>query len=126
MWDSCVRARMCVHFKAAADAAVQPHPYLNVWYESICASPHVLQDLPHSPKYSLSSVLGEPVTIRSWLLAGLPNDAFSIDNAIIMESGRRWPLLIDPQGQANKWIKNLEKDNRLQVCLQQTRAAALQ
>eukprot|EP00878_Enallax_costatus_P044878 GHUV01053652.1.p1 GENE.GHUV01053652.1~~GHUV01053652.1.p1 ORF type:complete len:242 (+),score=78.12 GHUV01053652.1:683-1408(+) len=74
-----------------------------------------LQNLPHSPKYSLSSVLGEPVTIRSWLLAGLPNVAFSIDNAIIMKSGRRWPLLIDPQGQANKWIKNLEKDHRLQV-----------
>lgn len=75
----------------------------------------LLQDLSHSPKYSLSFVLGDPVTIRSWLLAGLPNDAFSIDNAIIMKSGRRWPLLIDPQGQANKWIKNLEKDNRLQV-----------
>lgn len=63
-------------------------------------------------------MLGEPVTIRSWLLAGLPNDAFSIDNAIIMKAGRRWPLLIDPQGQANKWIKCLEKDNRLQVRMQ--------
>jgi hypothetical protein len=61
-------------------------------------------------------VLGEPVTIHSWLLAGLPNDAFSIDNAIIMKAGRRWPLLIDPQGQANKWIKCMEKDSRLQVC----------
>jgi dynein heavy chain len=74
------------------------------------------QNLPHTAKYSLSSVLGDPVTIRSWLLAGLPNDAFSIDNAIILKAGRRWPLLIDPQGQANKWIKCLEKDNRLQVC----------
>lgn len=26
---------------------------------------------------------------------------------------RRWTLIIDPQGFANKWIKNLEKENRL-------------
>jgi hypothetical protein len=71
--------------------------------------------LPHSPKYSLAAVLGEPLTIRDWLLAGLPNDAFSIDNAIMLASSSRWPLLIDPQGQANKWIKAKEKGNRLQV-----------
>jgi dynein heavy chain len=76
----------------------------------------LLQSLPYSPKFSLSTVLGDPVTIRDWLLAGLPNDAFSIENAIMMTSSSRWPLMIDPQGQANKWIKAKEKANRLQVC----------
>jgi dynein heavy chain len=32
-------------------------------------------------------------------------------------NSRRWSLMIDPQGQANKWIKNLEKENDLKVCL---------
>lgn len=30
-------------------------------------------------------------------------------------NARRWPLMIDPQGQANKWIKNMEKANNIHV-----------
>jgi dynein heavy chain len=71
--------------------------------------------LPRSPRYSLERALGQPVKVRQWLIAGLPNDSFSIENGIIVANARRWPLMIDPQGQANKWIKNLEKDNNLQV-----------
>jgi hypothetical protein len=29
--------------------------------------------------------------------------------------GRRWPLMIDPQMQANRWIKELGKKDHLQV-----------
>ena len=49
-------------------------------------------------------------------MTGLPVDSFSIDNAIITFKSRRWPLMIDPQGQANKWIKNMEIDNNLGFC----------
>ncbi|KAL5267409.1 hypothetical protein ACHWQZ_G004450 [Mnemiopsis leidyi] len=68
-----------------------------------------------SDDVTLNSVLGNPIQIRSWMLAGLPADGFSIDNAIIFAKSRRWPLMIDPQGQANKWIKNMEKSNKLVV-----------
>ncbi len=53
--------------------------------------------------------------VRAWVIDGLPNDSFSIDNAIMLSNGRRWPLCIDPQKQANKWIKNMEQDRRLVV-----------
>ncbi|KAI5107507.1 dynein heavy chain 7, axonemal isoform X1 [Silurus meridionalis] len=71
--------------------------------------------IPCSKNVSLMLSLGEPVKIRSWIIAGLPSDTFSIDNAIIISNARRWPLMIDPQGQANKWVKNMEKGNSLHV-----------
>lgn len=41
--------------------------------------------------------------------------SYSVENAIIVMSANRWPLMIDPQGQANKWVKNMEKMNKLEV-----------
>ncbi|XP_048664162.1 dynein axonemal heavy chain 7 isoform X2 [Marmota marmota marmota] len=74
-----------------------------------------LKSIPCSDEYSLMGTLGEAVTIRAWNIAGLPSDSFSIDNGIIIMNARRWPLMIDPQGQANKWIKNMEKANSLHL-----------
>ncbi|XP_037363374.1 dynein axonemal heavy chain 3 isoform X2 [Talpa occidentalis] len=71
--------------------------------------------IPGSSDFSLSNILGDPVKIRAWQIAGLPIDSFSIDNGIIVSNSRRWALMIDPQGQANKWIKNMEKVNKLCV-----------
>lgn len=40
----------------------------------------------------------------------MPKDDTSIENGIIIDKSRRWPLMIDPQTQANKYIKNLGKE----------------
>ncbi|XP_075210784.1 dynein heavy chain 3, axonemal [Lycorma delicatula] len=71
--------------------------------------------IPCSGQFSMITTLGDAVIIRSWNIDGLPVDNFSIENGIIVRSARRWPLMIDPQGQANKWVKNMEKDNKLFV-----------
>ena len=73
------------------------------------------KQIPCSPSFSLNLTLGEPVKVRAWQIAGLPVDSFSIDNGIIVSNSRRWPLMIDPQGQANKWIKNMERENKLNI-----------
>nr|XP_029135329.1 dynein heavy chain 7, axonemal [Labrus bergylta] len=73
------------------------------------------REIPCSPNMSLMNSLGDPVKIRAWTIAGLPSDSFSIDNGIIISNARRWPLMIDPQGQANKWVKNMEKANSLNI-----------
>ncbi|KAH8862796.1 Dynein heavy chain 3, axonemal [Schistosoma japonicum] len=80
------------------------------WHES-CQK----LEIPCSATFRISDTLGDPVEIRSWNIAGLPVDSFSIDNGIIVTNSDRWSLCIDPQGQANKWIKNMEKNNKLQT-----------
>lgn len=72
-------------------------------------------EIPNSGKFSLQRVLGSPVTIRNWGLFGLPNDSFSVENAIINQKANRWPLFIDPQGQANKWLKSMHKEHSLKA-----------
>jgi dynein heavy chain len=64
---------------------------------------------------TLERALGDPVTVQQWKLMGLPNDSFSVSNAIIATHSRRWPYLIDPQGQGNRWLKALERDAGLAV-----------
>ncbi len=71
--------------------------------------------IPCADAFSLTTSLGEPVRIRDWNIAGLPTDTFSVENGIIVSNARRWPLCIDPQGQANKWVKNMEKATKLKV-----------
>ncbi|KAE8293583.1 Dynein heavy chain 7 [Larimichthys crocea] len=73
------------------------------------------KNIPSSDDFSVSKTLGDPIKIRAWNIAGLPSDSFSIDNGVIVSNSRRWPLMIDPQGQANKWVKNSEKDKNLSV-----------
>ena len=64
-------------------------------------------NVPCSKGAGLVSTLGSAVKIRSWQIAGLPKDTLSVENGVIVQYSRRWPLFIDPQGQANKWAKNM-------------------
>jgi dynein heavy chain, axonemal len=64
--------------------------------------------IPSSNDFSIQKILGDQVKIRDWTMSHLPSDVFSIDNAIIMEYSPKWPLIIDPQVQANGWIKSME------------------
>lgn len=73
------------------------------------------KEIPSSGKFNINSVLGDPVAVRNWNIFGLPSDQFSIENGIITSKARRWPLYIDPQGQANKWIRNMEKERKIDI-----------
>ncbi|XP_055022499.1 LOW QUALITY PROTEIN: dynein axonemal heavy chain 6-like [Boleophthalmus pectinirostris] len=72
-------------------------------------------NIPISSSFSLIKILGDSYVIRQWNTEGLPRDTVSTENAILVTQGRRWPLMIDPQDQANRWIRSKEGKNGLKV-----------
>uniref|UniRef100_A0A3B4T6A4 Dynein axonemal heavy chain 6 n=1 Tax=Seriola dumerili TaxID=41447 RepID=A0A3B4T6A4_SERDU len=72
-------------------------------------------NIPISSSFSLINILGEPFVIRQWNAEGLPRDTVSTENGILVTGGRRWPLMIDPQDQANRWIRSKEAMHGLKV-----------
>jgi dynein heavy chain len=65
--------------------------------------------IPFSHNLDLTDFLADIGTIGDWNLAGLPTDPLSIQNGILVTRSTRFPLLIDPQGQALNWICNYEE-----------------
>ena len=57
---------------------------IEIWGEMLMS-----KAIPSSESFSLAQTLSDPVQIRGWTIAKLPNDAFSIDNGIIVANSRR-------------------------------------
>uniref|UniRef100_A0A0R3WKD5 Dynein heavy chain 7, axonemal n=1 Tax=Hydatigena taeniaeformis TaxID=6205 RepID=A0A0R3WKD5_HYDTA len=72
-------------------------------------------EVPVSENVGLFSVLGDAFELRQWNAEGLPRDQISTDNGIMVTHSRRWPLMIDPQEQANRWIRTMEAENGIRV-----------
>ena len=71
--------------------------------------------VPVTDNFVFANFLADPSDVRDWNIQGLPSDNFSTENGVIVTRGRRWPLMVDPQGQANKWIKEMQKKRSLKV-----------
>ncbi|XP_032944295.1 dynein axonemal heavy chain 11 isoform X2 [Rhinolophus ferrumequinum] len=62
--------------------------------------------IPITEGLDLIAMLTDDATIAAWNNEGLPSDKMSTENATILTHCARWPLMIDPQQQGMKWIKN--------------------
>ena len=75
----------------------------DTWYKQVKEL-----NIPSSPNFNFALFLANPSDVRDWNIQGLPSDSFSTENGVLVTRGNRWPLMVDPQGQAKKWIKNME------------------
>merc|ERR1719160_2082548 len=66
--------------------------------------------VPASDRVDLVDFLVDQGTIGEWNLEGLPSDDLSVQNGIMVTRSSRFPLMVDPQGQANRWIKSREAE----------------
>jgi len=75
--------------------------------------------IPKTEDLDPLDMLAGPSVIAGWQNEALPADRVSTENAAILTSAKRWPLIIDPQEQGIKWIKTREGDGLVVVRLGQ-------
>jgi len=69
------------------------------------------RSVPVTRNLDVISFLVDVGTIGDWNMQGLPTDALSTQNGILVTKSTRFPLLVDPQGQALSWILNKERED---------------
>lgn len=80
---------------------------IKIWKETLKE-----RDVASSETSTLNTIIGNKVEIASWKAQfKLPDDEFSIENTLIMIHSKRFPLCIDPQNQANNFIKRMSQYN---------------
>ncbi|CCW67051.1 unnamed protein product [Phytomonas sp. Hart1] len=99
---------------AAAGQIVYCGPFTAVYRKELLDSWSKLlrkHGIPHNSKLSVYHTLQDMVVTREWNMNGLPGDMLSIENSLFLTYARRWPLMVDPQTQANKWIRQTYRDS---------------
>ncbi|RHY13104.1 hypothetical protein DYB25_007654, partial [Aphanomyces astaci] len=62
--------------------------------------------IPSTPGLSFIEYLSPPSQRLAWTAADLPSDSLCVENAIILTRFHRFPLIIDPSGQAARFMVN--------------------
>eukprot|EP00062_Callorhinchus_milii_P021625 gi/632978548/ref/XP_007905975.1/ PREDICTED: dynein heavy chain 10, axonemal [Callorhinchus milii] len=81
-----------------------------IWQEDVRR-----REIPISESFRLENLLTDEVEISRWGSEGLPPDELSVQNGILTTQASRFPMCIDPQQQALKWIKKKEGKSNLKI-----------
>eukprot|EP00727_Mastigamoeba_balamuthi_P006867 m51a1_g2800 putative dynein heavy chain axonemal (4501) ;mRNA; f:77561-92205 len=75
----------------------------------------IARKIPLSFPFRLEQILADDVKLNQWASEELPPDELSVQNGMLTLHTARYALCIDPQMQANTWIKKREAKNQLIV-----------
>jgi len=92
-----------ISYAGCFDTRVRHRMISNSWVPSLDANLAMSKELIEAGPLAY---LVTDTEVGAWNNEGLPNDTFSIENAAILKSSGRCPLLVDPQEQAIRWVKN--------------------
>lgn len=72
-------------------------------------------NIKFKPELSFADYLSTADDRLSWQSRSLPADNLCTENAIMLKRFKRFPLIIDPSGQATAWLTNEYRDRKLTV-----------
>jgi dynein heavy chain, axonemal len=87
----------------------------NILWKTVWTPDLVEKQIPLTPSIDPLAMLTNDGNNAKMISEGLPADRISIENGAIITNCKRWPLLIDPQQQGIKWLRQKEADHGLQV-----------
>ena len=85
------------------------HAFLNEKWPNILTN----HQIPSHQNIDIISLFVNEAILDQWQLQGLPSDELSRQNGVICTNAPTYPLLIDPQGQAHRWITQRHKNDNL-------------
>ena len=68
------------------------------------------REIPITEGITPLEILTNNAEIAMWKNQGLPEDEMSLQNATIVNSCKRWPLIIDPQLQGTNWLQGFYQE----------------
>ena len=102
----CMLAAGFVSYVGAFDQKMREELWKTLWTDDL--SKRKVPMTENSDPLEMLTDEGKNATMIS---EGLPSDRKSIENGSIVSNCKRWPLIIDPQVQGIKWLKQREEGN---------------
>ena len=106
----CMLAAGFVSYVGAFDQETRDHLWKNVWTPDL-----IVRGVPLTPGVDPVSLLSNDGNNAKMIREGLPADRISLENGAVITNCKRWPLIIDPQTQGIKWLRQKEAGSRLQI-----------
>lgn len=106
----CLISSAFLSYAGPFDSIYRQNLLENVWPKTM-----ELLQIPFANTGKPEAFLVKSIDVQNWSVQGLPSDAFSVQNGALVTQSSRWPLMIDPQSQANKWIKKFEGARNLKI-----------